>query len=200
MKQQLILDNDRFNNPEFVKKYSVKHSEMSKNFADKIAAKLSHRNFKGDRILDAGCGSGLTLIELAKRFPSCECYGIDLSDPLLEIANNITQKEKLIGKVKFLNADVQDIPFFDSYFDVVININMLHLIKDPLLMLNEIERILKLDGFFFIADLRRSVLGFMEKEIKHAFNTKEAKEIIGRSNLVKGKFSSDLIWWRYQNI
>jgi hypothetical protein len=67
-------------------------------------------------------------------------------------------------------------------------------------MLNDIERVLKLDGFFFIADLRRSLFGLLEKEIKYAYKVEEAKEIIAKSNLPKGKFSFDLIWWRYQNI
>ncbi|MGB8317479.1 MAG: methyltransferase domain-containing protein, partial [Ignavibacteriaceae bacterium] len=95
---------------------------------------------------------------------------------------------------------VQDVPFPNSYFDFIININMLHLIKSPVKMLNEIERVLKSDGFFFITDLRKSILGFLEKEIKSVFTAKEAEKIIAKSNLSKGEFSSSLIWWEYQHI
>ncbi len=207
MKQQVTspdnkpaLSAERFSNPEFARRYAAKHSKMSINFAKKIAEKLFKRNFKQGRILDSGCGPGFTLMELAKKFASSEFYGIDLSDPLLEIANVKNQKEKLDNRVKFLKADVQNIPFPDNYFDFVININMLHLVEEPVKMLNEIERILKPDGFFFITDLRNSILGFLEKEIKSVFTIELAKEIIAKSNLSKGKFSSDLIWWRYQNI
>ncbi len=150
--------------------------------------------------MDSGCGSGFTIIELAKKFPSSEFVGIDLSDPLLEIANDKIKCEKLVNRIKFLKADVQDVPFPNSYFDFIININMLHLIKSPVKMLNEIERVLKSDGFFFITDLRKSILGFLEKEIKSVFTAKEAEKIIAKSNLSKGEFSSSLIWWEYQHI
>ena len=195
-----FLLTDRFSNTEFAKRYAAKHSDMSINFANKLTVKLSKRNFKKGIVLDSGCGPGFITIELAKRFPLSEFFGIDLSDPLLDIANDKSQKEKLIEKVKFLKADVHNIPFPDNYFDFVININMLHLVEEPVKMLNEIERVLKPDGFFFITDLRKSILGLIEREMKSAFIIKEVKEIIAKSNLARGKFSSDLIWWRYQNI
>jgi len=119
---------------------------------------------------------------------------------MLSISEDTKQKEGLTDRVKFLQADIQSIPFPDDYFDAVININMLHLIKEPVKMLNEIQRVLKTHGFFFITDLRRSILGYIEKEIQSSYTAKEAKEIIAKTNLQHGKFSSDLIWWRYQNI
>ncbi|MGA9291659.1 MAG: class I SAM-dependent methyltransferase [Ignavibacteriaceae bacterium] len=198
--KDIVSSNERFNNPDFAKRYSAKHLKMSINFANKIAAKLNKKNFKERKILDSGCGSGFTIIELAKKFPSSEFVGIDLSDPLLEIANDKIKCEKLVNRIKFLKADVQDVPFPNSYFDFIININMLHLIKSPVKMLNEIERVLKSDGFFFITDLRKSILGFLEKEIKSVFTAKEAEKIIAKSNLSKGEFSSSLIWWEYQHI
>ena len=123
-----------------------------------------------------------------------------MSDTLLEIANNIKKKEKPTDRVIFLKSDVQDIPFPNKYFDLIINLNMLHLVKDPVKMLNEIERVLKSNGLFFITDLRRNILGFIGKEIKSAFTVEEARKTIEKSNLSKGKLSSELIWWRYQNL
>jgi ubiquinone/menaquinone biosynthesis C-methylase UbiE len=198
--KRLDLPIGRFDNPEFARKYALKHTKMSIKFSDKIAALLSMKNFEQGRILDSGCGSGITLIQLAKKFPSCECYGIDLSDTLLELASDWMHKENLKDRVKFFKADVQNIPFPDNYFDAVLNINMLHLVGEPVKMLNEIVRVLKADGYFFITDLRKSVLSFLEKEIQSAFTTKEVIEIIAKSNLQVSKFSSDLLWWRYQNI
>lgn len=207
MKQQTTLSDktsgfreERFNNPEFANEYTAKHSKMSMKFAHKISALLSGKNFSPARILDSGCGFGLTLIELAKKFPSCECDGIDLSDPLLKIANNVNEREKLTKRVKFLKADVQDIPFPNEYFDFIINLNMLHLVKEPVKMLNEIRRVLKPDGFFFITDLRKSFLGLIEKEIKSSFTFEETRKTIDKSNLSNGKLSSELIFWRYQNL
>lgn len=198
--KDLFLSDNRFNNPDFAKRYADRHLKMSINFADKLAVKLRSKDFDKGRVLDSGCGPGFVTIELAKKFVGCEFVGIDLSDPLLEIAENNNQKEILTERVKFLKADVQDIPFPDNYFDLVININMLHLVEEPVIMLNEIERVLKPDGFFFITDLRKSILGFLEKEIKSVFTVEKTKRIIAKSNLLKGKFSSSLIWWKLQNI
>lgn len=198
--KSLSLSNERFNNPEFAKRYAEKHLKMSKNFADKIAAGLYKRNFKQGRILDSGCGPGFTIIELAKKFPSVEFVGIDLSDSLLEIANDKSKNENLTGRIEFLKADVLNIPFSNSYFDFVMNINMLHLVESPVKMLNEIQRVLKPYGFFYITDLRKSFFGFLEKEIKSAATIKGAHELVTKSNLPESKFSSDLIWWSYQNI
>jgi len=102
--------------------------------------------------------------------------------------------------VKFFREDVYLMPFKENYFDAVININMVHLVDNPVFMLNEIKRVLKTDGLFFITDLRKSLLSFLEKEIKSSLTVKEARQVIAKSNLLTGKFSSDLIWWRYQNI
>jgi hypothetical protein len=60
------------------------------------------------------------------------------------------------------------------------------------------ERVLIPDGFLFIADLRRSWLGLIEKEIKSALTLEEARDVISQSELREGTFSSDLLWWRFE--
>jgi ubiquinone/menaquinone biosynthesis C-methylase UbiE len=200
MNKESVLSAGRFDDPGFAKKYAFKHAKMSVKFAGKIADMLKTKNFECGRILDSGCGSGITLIHLAKKFPKSEFYGIDLSDTMIEIANDLSRQEKVHEKITFLKGDVCLIPIKANYFDAAININMVHLVDNPIAMLNEINRLLKSDGLFFISDLKRSPLGILEKEIKSALTVKEAQALIAGSNLLKGKFSSDLIWWYYQNI
>ena len=95
-------------------------------------------------------------------------------------------------------GNVERIPYGDDSFDVVLNINMVHLVEDPIQMLNEIERVLTPEGFLFIADLRRSWLGLIEKGIKSALTLGEVKELFRRSKLREGVFSSSNIWWRFE--
>lgn len=135
---------------------------------------------------------------LAKTFPDCEVVGIDLSEPLLKIAEGSDQATQLGERVKFEKADVQQIPYQDNSFDVVINLNMIHLVQDPISMLNEMERILKPDGVLFIADLKRSWLGIIEKEIKSALTLSEAIELLKQSSLRQGVFSTSFLWWRFE--
>ena len=76
--------------------------------------------------------------------------------------------------------------------------NMVHGVSKPIIMLNEIERVLKPDGYLFIKDLRRSWLGIFESEIKSAFTLDEAKKLIEQSELRKGTFSKSVLWWNFE--
>ena len=187
-----------FNDPDFAQKYARRHQKMTQKFGMTYARNLKFRDFQKGRIIDVGCGAGGTGIVLAQAFPKCEVLGIDLSQPLLDIARESARAVALNGRVKFEQTDVQRIPYEDDSFDVVINMNMVHLVENPVAMLNEIERILKPDGILFIADLKRSWLSIFEKEIKSSLALSEAEELIHRTNLRDGLFTSSMIWWRYE--
>ena len=154
--------------------------------------------FQKGKILDAGCGFGGTDIVIAQKFQDSEIIGIDLSETLLDIANSSAQSANLHERVKFEKADVQQMPYDDNSFDVLLNLNMVHLVDKPIEMLNEIERVLKPDGSLFIVDLRRSWAGLIEKEVKSSLTLEEAKELFGRSKLRDGVFTRSFLWWRFE--
>lgn len=187
-----------FREEEFAGSYALRHQKMAMKFGHECAKKLSARGFRNGRILDAGCGFGGTALVLAKRFPNCEIYGIDLSEPLLRLANQNALATKAERRTRFEIGDVEKIPYVNHSFDAVLSINMVHIVEDPVQMLDEIERVLVPDGFLFVADLRRSWLGFIEKEIKSALTLDEARVLLSRSKLRKGNFSSSMLWWRFE--
>lgn len=189
---EIVFDED------FAQKYAKHHQKMTEKFGYEYAQKLTSRGFQRGRIIDVGCGAGGTAIVLSKMFPDCEVVGIDLSEPLLSIARVSAQTAKLSARTKFEKADVQQIPCAENDFDVVINLNMVHLVEYPIKMLNEMKRILKPNGVVFIADLKRSWLGIFEKEIKASLKLSEARELFERSNLREGVFSSGMLWWRFE--
>jgi ubiquinone/menaquinone biosynthesis C-methylase UbiE len=98
--------------------------------------------------------------------------------------------------VRFETGDAERISYEDNSFDVVLNLNMAHIVEHPTQLLNEIERILVPDGSLYIVDLRRSWLGLFEKEMKSSLTLEEARTVVGQSRLREGSFSSSLIWWR----
>ncbi|MCG3156396.1 MAG: Ubiquinone biosynthesis O-methyltransferase [bacterium] len=187
-----------FRDEEFAGSYARRHQKMAARFGHECAKRLSSRGFRTGRILDAGCGSGGTALVLAQRFPDSEIVGIDLSEPLLRLANRNAQAAKVERRTKFEMGDVEKIPYANHSFDAVLNINMVHIVEDPVQMLNEIERVLMPGGFLFIADLRRSALGFIEKEVGAALTLEEAKHLLSQSKLRAGKFSCNALWWRYE--
>lgn len=197
--KRAALPHDRiFSDEAYAQTYARQHQGMAVDFGDEYATKLSKRGFTQGRIIDVGCGSGATNLVLAERFPSAEVVGIDLSDPLLKLAGKSAAKTAFGRRVTFEKADVQDIPYDDNSFDVVLNTNMVHLVEHPLRMLDEMERILAPDGHLFIVDLRRSLLGLFESEIKSALSMGEAKDLLGQSSIRKGNFGWSLLWWRYE--
>ena len=173
------LTHDRvFSDENYAQSYAKQHWNMAENFGQDYARKLADRGFESGKIIDVGCGFGATNLVLAERFVNCEVVGIDLSDPLLQLAQEAAQTADLGERVRFEKADVQDIPFADNTFDVALNVNMVHLVDEPVNMLNEIERILVPGGHLFIADLRRSWLGFLEEEIKAGVDDRRSWETI----------------------
>jgi ubiquinone/menaquinone biosynthesis C-methylase UbiE len=183
---------------DFAEEYARKHQNIAEKFGREVTEKLALRGFDGGRILDAGCGFGATTIVLAQALPRSEIMGIDLSDPLLELAIQAAQAADLGGRIAFEKADVQKIPYDDDSFDVVINLQMLHIVEDPVPMLDEMERVLAPDGVLFMADIRRSWVGLFDKVFRTALTVEEAGALIQRSKLREGAFSSGLLWWRYE--
>jgi len=163
-----------------------------------VAEKLARRGFEAGRILDAGCGFGATAVVLAQAFPQSEIVGIDLSEPLLELANRAALAAGLGERVAFEKADVQQIPYNAGSFDAVVSVQMLHIVENPVALLDEMERVLVPDGVLFMADIRRSWVGLLDKVFRTALTVEEAGALVRRSKLREGVFSSDLLWWWFE--
>ena len=199
MKRQPVTHEIVFSSDDYASKYAEQHWGMAEKFGEDYAKKLRSHGFTKGKIIDVGCGFGATNIALAKHLPDSELLGIDLSEPLLEYAREATEKADLSSRVQFEKADVQQIPYPENTFDVALNINMVHLVDNPIKMLDEIERVLIPDGKLYIADLRRSVLGYLEDEIRSALTIPEARDFFKQSTIRAGKFRWGLLWWKYES-
>lgn len=194
-----MAEENIFDDKEFAQRYAEKHQKMANNFGTEYAGKLKARGFSTGKILDAGCGFGGTLLNLAKSFPDAECVGIDMSDPLLELARQTAVAESLEERVLFEKGDVQEIPYPDDNFDVVISTNVLHHVTDPVAMLHEIERVLAPEGMLYIADIRRSWLpGLFDKAFREAMSYPEVLALLYEAKLPREPFTSGFLWWRYE--
>lgn len=146
------------------------------------------------QVLDIGTGTGLLAIEFARQIPDIEVVGLDLSDVALEVAQiNLREGDPKL-KVSFENGDAEDIPFDDDSFDLVISNNTLHLIEDPTRMFNEIQRVLRPGGRFFIKDFRRSWLGLLTQHIGAAYSADEVRRFLSQSTLQHWTLSGTFLW------
>ena len=113
------------------------------------------RNFSaspGQRILDAGCGTGVVSRYLAKKFAEVEIVGCDLSDLRVQAAKN---KSSELKNVHFSSENLTHLSFHDAVFDhVVCRYVLEHLSPENVLkVLNELKRVLKPGGRVFILDI-----------------------------------------------
>ena len=106
---------------------------------------------------DLGCGAGLLVLDLARQAPGLHVTGLDLSEKLLADARQAAQQAGLEGRVDFRLGNVEAVPFPDQSLDLVISTLSLHHWTHPVKVLDEIERVLKPGGTYYIFDLRRDL-------------------------------------------
>lgn len=100
----------------------------------------------GGRVLDVGCGSGATTLEMARRLgPSGRSVGIDVSGPLLEAARRQATADGVQG-VEFVQADAQTHDFGPGAFDAVMSRYGVMFFADPDAAFGNLRRALKPDG------------------------------------------------------
>lgn len=79
---------------------------------------------KGMRVLDLGCGKGLTSIFLAKEY-GVTVYATDL---WISATDNF-ERIKLMGledQIIPIHADAHELPFSDEYFDAIVSVDAFH--------------------------------------------------------------------------
>jgi len=104
-----------------------------------------------------GCGPGQLAIELARLAPGLHVTGIDLSDEMLTQGQENACRAGVAERVSFRRGDAQQIPFPDASLDLVVSTLSLHHWSDPVVVLNEIARVLRPGGSFLVFDLRRDM-------------------------------------------
>lgn len=107
-------------------------------FASKLAPSRARR------VLDAGCGAGLTTVELARR-GYC-VYAVDSVPDMIELTRAAADREEVQSRVRLARGNVQDLPFADACFDLVIASGVLPWVPDPEDAVRELSRVLKPGG------------------------------------------------------
>jgi len=107
---------------------------------------------EGFRVLDLGTGSGFVAFPLAERYPQSQITGLDIVRKTLD-DNTHRAKDEGIGNLDFVCYDGLAFPFEDSSIDVITARYCIHHFPDIRKTLDEICRVLKPGGQFFISDL-----------------------------------------------
>jgi ubiquinone/menaquinone biosynthesis C-methylase UbiE len=97
----------------------------------------------GDSVLDIGCGTGVYARVLGQG-RACEVFLADLSLKML-----LQAQKKLLSNL--MQADAEQMPFPNDFFDAIISIAMLEHVVEPDSILDEMLRVIKPGGYVFLA-------------------------------------------------
>lgn len=101
---------------------------------------------EAERILDCGCGIGILLSELKKKYD--EPCGIDLSLDMLRLVPS--ELNKKVGSV--IAGDAECLPYKKEGFDAIICRGVVHHLPDRERGISEIKRILRRDGALVLSE------------------------------------------------
>lgn len=94
----------------------------------------------GARILDAGCGSGRNMVDLARRGT---VTGVELSDTSVSLA-----RARDVGEV--VAGSLLEMPFADDSFDLAVTLDVIEHLDDDLAALGELRRVVVPGGWLLV--------------------------------------------------
>src|SRR5690625_3126737 len=102
---------------------------------------------EGSKVLDIGCADGYGSLKLAKA--GYDVIGTDISGEMITRAKSQVQHKQ----IRFMQGDVNNLPFEHFQFDGVMAINVLEWTADPAKALDELTRVVKKNGLLCIGIL-----------------------------------------------
>jgi SAM-dependent methyltransferase len=123
----------------------------------------------GKRMLDLGSGDGLLTTALAKL--GAFAVGIDIDRSMLRAA--VARRDPgLAEPARYVEGQLERLPFRDATFDVVVAVTVLCLVPDRALALREAARVLRPGGHLIVGDLGRWNLWAARRRIKGWFGSR----------------------------
>jgi UDP-glucose 4-epimerase len=110
-------------------------------------AKRTGTDLADQKILEAGCGNGGMAIAFAQA--GAKMVGVEIEPELVEIARAQAAAYNL--EAKFEYYDGEHLPFDDGSFDAALSVSVLEHVTDPVNYLTELLRVVKSDGYLYLA-------------------------------------------------
>lgn len=138
---------------------------------------LGYIEENGDRkisVLEIGCASGATLLEIGNRYPNAELYGIEMNQDVVNIASHY---------LNIVQGDIQEkINPFGRGYDYIILGDVLEHLRDPEDILNEIKQWLNPQGHIIISVPNIMHISVIEPLLHGSFTYQE-EGILDRTHL-----------------
>jgi ubiquinone/menaquinone biosynthesis C-methylase UbiE len=154
------------------------------------------QNNSGESLLEIGCGRGGGLNFIKKKYPNLSISGCDISPK--NIVNSIFFDESSL--IQYSVANSMDLPYKDSSFDYLLNVESSHCYADIDKFYSECARVMKPNGTFFYSDLVWNIemLNENHKHIQKYFNVASFTDIT--ENVLQSCIEISDILEPYKNI
>lgn len=170
------------------KEYDILRSipENVKNEYAKIILNLAK---KGDKILDAGFGSGLILIPLSEQNKIAEIHGIDYSEPLYKSVS-----EQVKEKAKFHFGDILK---FNGSFNIIHFKAILHCFKNPEKALERIKSLTIKGGYIITGHENSQIEDRIEQIFENEIDDKELELLFEYYFTLRVNLGKPFFWRKY---
>lgn len=128
------------------KKWNLWYVNVAKHKGLRTVKILSEYKNSNSKLLDLGCGIGLTLSLLAQKFTNS--FGCDIDKRALKATKEILDEVGI--KIPLVVYNGGKLPFRDNTFDIVTFIEVIEHVQNPDQVLKEVQRVLKKDGILHI--------------------------------------------------
>jgi malonyl-CoA O-methyltransferase len=135
---------------------------LQQEIAHRMLERLGYIRLQPQRVLDLGCGTGLALTGLAKRYRGAELIGLDFSHRMLTHAR---KRGHWLNRPRMLCADAERLPLADDALDLVFSNATLQWVNDLDATFAELLRVLRPGGLLLFSTFGPDTL----KELRAAW-------------------------------
>lgn len=140
---------------ELAEYYSLMAKRHMRIPCQRVLSRIKAKGIEKGKAIDVGTGPGIFPIFLSKALPEIRFKAIDLSPVMVEIAQKNAMEAGLGDRIEFLVGSAYSLPCEDRSLDLLLCINTLHHLDQPVTFFNEVARTLKPGGSFVIVDFHR---------------------------------------------
>lgn len=138
----------------------------------------------GERVLDAGCGTGATLAALLDE-ASVQAWGTDPSPTMIAAARN-----RLGGRASLHQASIEALDLAEGTFDAALALNVLYFEKSDGAMVHALHRLLRPDGRLVVYVTSRKTMEnwpFARAGVHRLFDAAELEQALIAGGFAPGR-------------
>ncbi len=129
---------------------------------------LADHNLRGEKWLDAGCGSGTLARHLADS--GAHVLGVDAAEEMIALARKVASQKDYGSQLDFEHIEtISSLPLPAQSFDGILCSSVLEYVSDPAACLKEFARVLRPNGLLLISVANRRSVIRQAQRLTHRF-------------------------------